>query len=92
MATGIDELDELVDGGKTAAADVKAKWKMKLGGVAVAGIGGLVLRYVGESQEVRYAGIGAIVVGVLMILGTEGIKWAGIQVLSAGKSRPRTKL
>jgi hypothetical protein len=90
MGTGIDELDQLVEGGKSAAADVKGKWMMKLGGVAVAGIGALVLRSAGESPEIRYAGIGILVVGVLMILGTDGIKWTARQIWSAGKNKPRT--
>lgn len=92
MGTGIDELDNLVNSGKTAAADVKKKWKMKLIGVAVACIGALMISYSGDSPEMKKAGIGVVLVGGLMILGTDGIKWAGMQIFSAGKNRPDTKL
>lgn len=90
MGTGIDELDELLNGGKAAAADVKRKWKMKLGGVALAGIGALVLLFAGDSPEIRFAAAGLLAAGVLMILGTNGIKWAARQIWSAGKNKPKT--
>ena len=91
MGTGINEVDELVEGGKSAVADVKSKWKMKLAGVAVAGIGALLTKY-SENATMNQIGIGVIVVGVLMILGTGGIVYVVKQIHSAGKNRPRVKL
>lgn len=91
MGTGIDELDKLVDGGKAAASDVKMKWKMKLAGVAVAGIGALLLKFSSDPTMTKIA-IGVIVVGVVMILGTGGVKWVLKEAYSAGKNQPRTKI
>lgn len=92
MGTGIDELDELVCSGKTAVADIKTKWRMKLGGAAVMGIGALMIRYASDSGDIKKIGIAGIVVGVLMILGTDGVKWAIGQIWSAGKNAPKTKV
>jgi len=91
MGTGINEIDELVEGGKSAASDVKMKWKMKLAGVFVAGIGALLLKFTADPTMTKIA-IGVIVVGVLMILGTGGIKWVFKQAYSAGKNQPSVKL
>ncbi len=91
MGTGINEIDELVEGGKSAAADVKMKWKMKLAGVVVAGIGALLLKFTADPTMTKIA-IGVIVVGVVMILGTGGIKWVLKQAYSAGKNQPSVKL
>jgi len=87
MGTGIDELDGLVNDGKSAASDIKLKWKMKLAGAAVAGVGALITRYFVNPPVMIKVGIGVIVVGVLMILGTDGIKFVLKQLYSAGKSR-----
>lgn len=91
MGTGINELDDIVEDGKTVASDVKAKWKIKLVGTGVLGIGVLLLKFTSDATMNKVA-IGVIVVGVLMILGVNGIKWVFKQALSAGKSQPDVKL
>lgn len=88
MGTGFDEVDGLVDDGKSVLADVRRKWKMKLGGAAVTAAGALVTRYWTTPPVMSKVGIGVIVVGVLMILGTEGIKFVLKQIYSAGKNNP----
>jgi hypothetical protein len=88
MGTGIDEVDGLVDDGKSVVADVRMKWKMKLWGTAVTGVGALITRYWSNPPVMTKVGIGVIVVGVLMILGTDGIKFVLKQLYSAGKNSP----
>jgi hypothetical protein len=88
MGTGIDEVDGLVEDGKSVVADVRMKWKMKLWGAAVAGVGALITRYWDNPPVMIKVGIGVIVVGVLMILGSDGVKFVLKQTYSAGKNRP----
>lgn len=91
MGTGINELDDIVEDGKTVASDVKAKWKIKLVGAGVLGIGVLLLKFTSDATMNKVS-IGVIVVGVLMILGINGITWVIKQALSAGKNKPDVKL
>ena len=88
MGTGIDEVDSLVEEGTSVVADVRMKWKIKLWGAAVAGVGTLITRYWDNPPVMSKVGIGVIVVGVLMILGTDGIKFVLKQIYSAGKNSP----
>ena len=88
MGTGTDEVDGLVEDGKSVVADVRMKWKMKLWGAAVAGVGALITRYWDNPPVMIKVGIGVIVVGVLMILGSDGVKFVLKQTYSAGKNRP----
>jgi len=91
METGINEVDNMVEGGKAVATDVKVKWKMKLVGIIIAGIGVLFVKFTADPTMAKIA-IGVIVIGVLMILGTGGIVFILKQALSAGSNQPRTKL
>jgi hypothetical protein len=98
MPTGIDDIDEMVEGGKSVASDVKSKWKTKLIGLAIAAVGGLIAYFTRGTapntagHTVFYVGIGAVVVGVVVILGVGGIKWICKQAYSAGKNTPTPKL
>ena len=92
MGTGIDELDALVNDGKTAVSDIRRKWRMKLAGAAVAVAGGLMFIYAGRSSDALKVGVAIIVVGVLMMLGSGGITWVVRQLWSAGKKIPSPKL
>jgi hypothetical protein len=88
MRTGVDEVDSLVDDGKNVVADIRMKWKMKLRGAAIAGIGTLITQYWYNPSIMSKVGIGMIVVGVLMVLGTDGIKFVLKQIYSVGKNSP----
>ncbi len=88
MGTGIDEVDGLIGDGKCVVADVRMKWKTKLWRAAVAGVGALITRYWDNPPVMTKVGIGVILVGVLMILGTDGIKFVLKQIYSAGKNSP----
>ncbi|MEI7901323.1 MAG: hypothetical protein WCK89_13815 [bacterium] len=87
MSTGFDELDSLAEDGKSAVSDIRLKWKMKLAGAAVIGIGALITRYWSSPPVMFKIGTGIIVVGVLMVLGTDGIKFVLKQLYSAGRKR-----
>ncbi|MBM4027435.1 MAG: hypothetical protein FJ280_18820 [Planctomycetes bacterium] len=91
METG-DEVDDLARGAKNAVSDVRKKWKMKLFGVMVAGIGTAILLLSESGSDAKRIGIGVIVVGALMILGTRGLMFVFKQAYFAGKNQPRVKL
>lgn len=82
----------MVEDGKNVVADVLMKWKMKLWGAAVTGVGALITGYWSNPPVMSKVGIGVIVVGVLMILGTDGIKFVLKQLYSAGKKAPDAEL
>ena len=98
MPTGINEIDEMVDGGRSVVSDVKANWRTKLIGLAVGMASGTVVHFTRISapestgHTMFLVGIGGIVVGVLLMLGVGGVQWIARQVYSAGKNAPKTKV